>query len=121
MRDLFAAVFFVFFGLSINPSTLGAVAVPVLILAIITGGTKVLTGSWAARRAGIGTRGGRRAGALLIARGEFSIVIAGLGVTAGAGSELASISAGYVLVMATVGPIAARFISRAPRPTPTHS
>lgn len=121
LRDLFAAVFFVFFGLSINPSTLGAVAVPVLILAIITGGTKVLTGSWAARRAGIGTRGGRRAGALLIARGEFSIVIAGLGVTAGAGSELASISAGYVLVMATVGPIAARFISRAPRPTPTHS
>ena len=121
LRDLFAAVFFVFFGLSIDPRTLGAVAVPVLILAIITGGSKVITGWWAARRAGIGTRGGRRAGALLIARGEFSIVIAGLGVTAGAGSELASISAGYVLVMATVGPIAARLISRAPRPTPTHS
>lgn len=121
LRDLFAAVFFVFFGLSIDPSTLGVVAVPVLILALITGGTKVFTGWWAARRAGIGTRGGRRAGALLIARGEFSIVIAGLGVTAGAGSELASISAGYVLVMATVGPIAARLISRAPRPAPTPS
>jgi monovalent cation:H+ antiporter-2, CPA2 family len=121
LRDLFAAVFFVFFGLSIDPRTLGAVAVPVLVLAVVTAGSKLLTGWWATRRAGIGPRGGRRAGALLIARGEFSIVIAGLGVTAGAGSELASISAGYVLVMATAGPIAARLVSRAPSQATAHS
>lgn len=121
LRDLFAAVFFVFFGLSIDPTTLGAVAVPVIALAVVSAATKLLTGWWATRRAGIGVRGGRRAGALLIARGEFSIVIAGLGVTAGAGGELASISAGYVLVMATLGPIAARLVSRAPSQTPAPS
>lgn len=121
LRDLFAAVFFVFFGLSIDPTTLGAVAVPVIALAVVSAATKLLTGWWATRRAGIGVRGGHRAGALLIARGEFSIVIAGLGVTAGAGGELASISAGYVLVMATLGPIAARLVSRAPSQTPAPS
>lgn len=112
LRDLFAAVFFVFFGLSIDPSNLPPVAVPVIGLAVVTAATKVITGQWAARRAGIGSRGRRRAGALLTARGEFSIVIAGLGVAAGAGPELAAISAGYVLLMATIGPIAARVTGR---------
>lgn len=113
LRDLFAAVFFVFFGLSIDPATLPEVAVPVLVLAVVTGATKYFTGWWAARRQGVGARGRARAGALLMARGEFSIVIAGLGVAAGAGSELGAISAGYVLVMATAGPIASRFADRA--------
>ncbi|MFP3915196.1 MAG: cation:proton antiporter, partial [Actinomycetota bacterium] len=115
LRDLFAAVFFVFFGLSVDPSRLLDAAVPVLILAAVTGATKILTGWWAARRAGIGALGRRRAGALLTSRGEFSIVIAGLGVSAGAGPELASVAAGYVLVMATLGPVAAR-VSASSRP-----
>jgi CPA2 family monovalent cation:H+ antiporter-2 len=51
-----------------------------------------------------------RSATALIARGEFSIVIAGLGLTAGVGAELALIAAGYVLVMATVGPILARIV-----------
>lgn len=112
LRDLFAAVFFVFFGLSIDPSTLPGVAVPAVILAVASSLTKMATGWWATRRKGIGPRGRRRAGALLIARGEFSIVIAGLGVTAGAGQELGAVSAGYVLLMATWGPIAARLAGR---------
>jgi monovalent cation:H+ antiporter-2, CPA2 family len=41
----------------------------------------------------------------LVARGEFSIVIAGLGVTE---PRLGALSAAYVLLMATVGPILAR-------------
>lgn len=114
LRDLFAAVFFVFFGLSVDPATLVGVVGPVLGLAAVTTVTKLATGWWAAKRQGVSARGRRRAGTLLIARGEFSIVIAGLGVTAGAGSELASISAGYVLVMATVGPVAARLAGHTP-------
>jgi len=108
VRDLFAAVFFFFFGLQISPAGL----VPVLPLAIglglVTALTKVATGWWAARRAGLDVQARARAGATLIARGEFSIVIAGL--AAGAEPELASLSAAYVLFAAVLGPIAARLV-----------
>lgn len=117
LRDVFAGVFFVFFGLSIDPTELPGVAIPVLLLAVVTGTTKMLTGWWASRRVGVGPRGRRRAATALIARGEFSIVIAGLGVTAGVDPRLSAIAAGYVLVMATLGPIAARFASHQPPTT----
>lgn len=54
-----------------------------LALGLVTLATKVATGWYAARRSGIGTLGRFRAGAALVARGEFSIVIAGLAVAAG--------------------------------------
>jgi CPA2 family monovalent cation:H+ antiporter-2 len=69
------------------------------------------TGVWAARRAGIERPGRLRAGAALIARGEFSIVIAGLAVASGAVTqELAAMATAYVLVMAVIGPLTARYI-----------
>jgi monovalent cation:H+ antiporter-2, CPA2 family len=114
LRDLFAAVFFVFFGLSTDPGVLPSVMVPVITLVVVTVATKLVTGWWAAARRGIGVRGRRRAGVALIARGEFSVVIAGLGVSAGAGQDLAALAAGYVLIVATLGPIAARIVDRLP-------
>jgi CPA2 family monovalent cation:H+ antiporter-2 len=55
--------------------------------------------------------GRARAGAALVARGEFSIVIAGLAVTAGAvAGELAALATAYVLLMAILGPTAARVV-----------
>jgi CPA2 family monovalent cation:H+ antiporter-2 len=111
IRDLFAGVFFVFFGLSTDPGELPAVAVPVIALAVVGIASKAVTGWWAARRTGIGLRGRWRAAMALVARGEFSIVIAGLGVTAGVGPELGAIGAGYVLVMATAGPVLARLVA----------
>ncbi|HEY7565260.1 MAG TPA: cation:proton antiporter [Acidimicrobiia bacterium] len=113
LRDVFAGVFFVFFGLSTDPAELPGVALPVLALALVTGASKVLTGWWASRRHGIGPRGRWRTGAVLISRGEFSIVIAGLGVAAGGGSILSAVAAGYVLLMASLGPIAARLAQSA--------
>jgi CPA2 family monovalent cation:H+ antiporter-2 len=110
LRDLFAGVFFIFFGLSIDPSTLPAVAGTVVLLALVTGATKAGTGWWATRRVGIGPRGRIRSATALLARGEFSIVIAGLGITAGVAGELAPIAAGYVLLMASAGPILARAV-----------
>jgi CPA2 family monovalent cation:H+ antiporter-2 len=110
LRDLFAGVFFVFFGLQTDPGELPGVALPVLALAVVTGFTKLFLASWEGKRQGISARGSRRAGALLLARGEFSIVIAGLGIAAGAPAELAAVAAGYVLIMATAGPIAARLV-----------
>ena len=52
----------------------------------------------------------------LVARGEFSIVIAGLAVSAGAvEGELAALATAYVLLMAVLGPIAARVVEPAAR------
>jgi K+:H+ antiporter subunit KhtU len=112
LRDLFAAVFFVFFGLQTNPSSILPVLAVATALAAVTAATKVATGWWAARRAGIGPRGRWRAGTVLVARGEFSIVIAGLAVAAGRESDLGPLAAAYVLVLAVAGPL----LARAPSP-----
>ena len=75
LRDLSAAVFFVFFSFRINPADLVPVLVPAIILAAVTSATKFGTGWYAARRLGVGTRGRWRAATVLIARGEFAIVV----------------------------------------------
>jgi len=111
LRDLFAAIFFVAFGLNTDPTTIPPVLFFALLLAFLTAVTKMLTGIWAAKQAGIAMPGRFRAGAALIARGEFSIVIAGLAVTSGAvPRELAALATAYVLLMAIIGPLAARFV-----------
>jgi CPA2 family monovalent cation:H+ antiporter-2 len=107
LRDLFAAIFFFFFGLQIDPRTLPPALPLAILLGVITALTKVLTGYWSARRAGVDRRGRIRAGAALIARGEFSIVIAGLG--AAIEPRLGPLAAAYVLFLAIVGPLVARF------------
>ena len=110
LRDLFAAIFFVAFGLNTDPASIPPVLGWALVLAFITVASKMATGIWAAKRAGIDRPGRLRAGTALIARGEFSIVIAGLAVGSGAVSqELAAMATAYVLVMAVVGPLAARY------------
>jgi CPA2 family monovalent cation:H+ antiporter-2 len=111
LRDLFAAMFFVVFGLNTDPATIPPVLAWAAVLAVVTAGTKVATGVWAARRQGIARMGQARAGAALVARGEFSIVIAGLAVSAGAvEGELAALATAYVLLMAVLGPVAARVV-----------
>lgn len=116
LRDLFAAVFFVFFGLSTDPSVLPAVVVPVVALAVVTIATKALVAWVGGARVGIGPRSRWRAAAVLGARGEFSIIIAGLGIAAGGSSRLSAIAAGYVLLTATLGPIMALAVDRWPLP-----
>ena len=49
-----------------------------------------------------------------MARGEFSIVIAALGVDLADGPELGALAAGYVLVTAIVGPVATRYADQIP-------
>ena len=109
LRDLFAATFFVFFSFQINPADLLDVAGWALLLAVLTAATKTATGWYAARRSGIGTRGRLRAGTVLIARGEFSIVIAALGSELTDGPQLGALAAGYVLLTAVFGPLATRY------------
>lgn len=108
LRDLFATVFFVFFGITTDPAAIVPVLVPAFVLAVITMGTKTLTGYLAARRAGIGVPGRWRAGLVLTPRGEFSIVIAGLAVSVGIEPQLAPLAAAYVLITIIAGPLLAR-------------
>jgi CPA2 family monovalent cation:H+ antiporter-2 len=108
LRDLFAATFFFFFGMEIDPATLPGMMVPAIILGLITAATKVLTGYWAARRIGVDNRGRLRAGMALVARGEFSIVIAGLG--AAAEPRLGPLAAAYVLFLVVLGPVLVRLV-----------
>jgi CPA2 family monovalent cation:H+ antiporter-2 len=124
LRDLFAAVFFVFFGLQTDPGQIPDVALVALLLCLVTAGTKVATGWLAAARAGVAPRGRLRAGTALIARGEFSVVIAGLAVAAGVESQLGPLAAAYVLFLAVAGPVLTRLAeplydavaARRPRP-----
>lgn len=106
LRDLFAATFFFFFGLQIDPVTLVPVLPYAAGLGVVTVVTKVATGYWASRRAGLDGKAGLRAGAALTPRGEFSIVIAGLG--AGLEPGLGPLAAAYVLITAVLGPILTR-------------
>lgn len=109
LRDLFAAIFFVAFGLNTDIATIPPVLGWALVLAFVTTITKVLTGIFAAKRSGVARMGQFRAGTTLVARGEFSIVIAGLAVATGAVTdELAALATAYVLIMAVSGPIVAR-------------
>ncbi|MFD5782188.1 cation:proton antiporter [Streptomyces sp. NPDC126933] len=107
LRDLFAAVFFVFFGLNTDPAAIPPVLIPALILALITTATKIGTGWYAAKRAGVRTAGRWRTGGTLVARGEFSIVIAGLAV--GVEPRIGPLATAYVLILVILGPLAARW------------
>jgi monovalent cation:H+ antiporter-2, CPA2 family len=117
LRDLFAAVFFIFFGLSTDPGEIPGVLLVAIALGVVTAGTKLVTGWYAARRAGIGRSGRLRAGLALIARGEFSIVIAGLAVGVVGAEELPALAAAYVLLMAITGPLAAKLADPSRRVT----
>lgn len=114
LRDLFAAVFFLAIGLSLDPRALLPVLPVAAALATVTAATKVPVGWYAASRDGAGRRGRLRAGTALIARGEFSIVIIALAGTQN--DRLGPLAAAYVLLLAVAGPLITRFA--APRPAP---
>ena len=82
-----------------------AVTIAVALVSIVT---KVVTGWYASGRVGAGPRGRMRAGTVLIARGEFSIVIAGLAVGTNVDAALGPTAAAYVLILAVLGPLLAR-------------
>lgn len=108
LRDLFAAMFFVFFGLTTDSAAIISMIPAAAALAAVTIMTKLVSGAYAARRAGVGTLGQWRAGLVLAPRGEFSIVIAGLAVGAGIEPALAPLATAYVLITIVGGTFLAR-------------
>jgi CPA2 family monovalent cation:H+ antiporter-2 len=115
LRDLFAALFFLSFGLEVAPAELVPYLPVAAALALVSTATKLVSGAWAAARDGVARRGRLRAGAALVARGEFSIVIAGLAVAAGH-EAIGPLASGYVVLLGLLGPLLARFADQVPLP-----
>lgn len=112
LRDLFAAIFFAFIGLSIDPSTIPPVLGVAVALALGTAATKFATGWWAAERMGAERRARAVVGAALIPRGEFSIAIAGLAAGAAVEEDLGALTVTYVLATVVLGAVITKMLSR---------
>jgi CPA2 family monovalent cation:H+ antiporter-2 len=81
VRDMFSAVFFVAIGMLIDPAMLKQYWLPILVVTAVVIVGKVLTCSFGTFVAGNGGRTSLRVGMGLAQIGEFSFVIASLGLT----------------------------------------
>ncbi|MHC5797649.1 cation:proton antiporter [Lacisediminihabitans sp. FW035] len=107
LRDVFGAFFFLNFGLALDPSTFGGVALPVAVAIIMTLVLNTLGGQLIAWIAKLTPPQGFNASAMLQNRGEFALILATLATTAGLDSRLTPFAGLYVLIMAIVGPVLA--------------
>ena len=108
-QTVFAALFFVSFGMSLDLAQMGNVMLTAILLAVLGFATKLIGGFFAGRIAGHSKRQAIVVGISLVPKGEFSVVIAGLAATQlGAGSEIVALTGLYVLILSILGPIAMR-------------
>lgn len=107
-RDIFGAVFFFHFGLSIDPLALGGAVWIALSAVGLTLIGNVAAGLLAGRSIGLSTRASSNIGLTIIARGEFSIVAADLARAGGLLPLLQPFAALYVLILALLGPLLAK-------------
>ncbi|MFC9957225.1 cation:proton antiporter [Streptomyces nigra] len=107
LRDAFAAIFFLAFGLAINPADLVSVAGPVAAAVALTIAMNVIAGLFAARLYRYGPGSTANIATTLLGRGEFALILAAMAATAGLDGRLAPFIASYVLVLAVLGPILA--------------
>jgi CPA2 family monovalent cation:H+ antiporter-2 len=112
LRDLFAAIFFAFIGLSVDPTTIRPVLGIAVLLGIVTSATKYATGWWAARHLGSEELARGVVGAALIPRGEFSIAIAGLATAAAVDEDLGALTVAYVILTVVVGSVVTKVLAR---------
>ncbi|WP_137286200.1 cation:proton antiporter [Halorussus salinisoli] len=112
-RDLFAAVFFLFIGLTTDVAAFLDVWTLLAVGVVATTLSKLASGIAGGRFYGLNRRRSLRVGVGLVPRGEFSLVIAALATTAAATvprtDELASFTVGYVLVMSVIGTLAMQY------------
>lgn len=108
LRDVFGAMFFFSFGLSIDPKTLGGAVWPALGAVLLTLIGNFTAGMLAGRIAGLSPKAAANIGLTIVARGEFSIIMVNLGKSAGLLSILQPFAALYVLILAVLGPLLAK-------------
>ncbi|MCY1013364.1 cation:proton antiporter [Nannocystis pusilla] len=87
LRDIFGALFFISVGISIDPSQIAAHWLPVLAFTALVLVGKVAGVSLGAFLFGQGVQTSVRAGMSLAQIGEFSFIIAGLGIASGVTGE----------------------------------
>jgi CPA2 family monovalent cation:H+ antiporter-2 len=108
-RDLFAAVFFLAIGFQTDLGALSGTALTLLAVAVVlTTVSKLVSGYWSGLRYGLSERRARRAGIALVARGEFSLVLAALALEVGTGAladVIPAFAVGYVLAMSVLGTV----------------
>ncbi|MCY8307812.1 K(+)/H(+) antiporter subunit KhtU [Bacillus vallismortis] len=104
-RDFFGAMFFFSFGLSIDPFSLGDAVWLALGAVILTILGNFIAGMVAGRRAGLSHKASSNIGLTIVSRGEFSIIVANLGIAGGLSATLKPFAALYVLILAILGPL----------------
>jgi CPA2 family monovalent cation:H+ antiporter-2 len=107
-RDIFAALFFFVFGLSIDLSALGDVGWIVALAVLVTLVGKIGGGLAAGRIGGFTSRQSLNAGVALVAHGEFTVILAQLAsdnpaIGPAESADLVAFAGLYVLVTATIG------------------
>jgi CPA2 family monovalent cation:H+ antiporter-2 len=107
LRDVFAAFFFLNFGLALNPSTFGQVLVPVAVAIVLTLVLNTAGGQLIAWLNKLTPAEGLNVSGMLQNRGEFALILATLAAGAGLDSRLTPFAGLYVLIMAIVGPVLA--------------
>ena len=118
LRDGFGAIFFFHFGLTIDLGDVVTVVPQVLLAAGTTVLLAVAAGVVAARLHGFGRAQAANIGLTVLSRGEFSLVLASLALAAGLDPRIGSFAAGYVLVLAVLGPAAVSSSGRLARLIP---
>jgi CPA2 family monovalent cation:H+ antiporter-2 len=107
-RDIFAALFFFVFGLSIDLGAIGDVGWIVALAVAVTLAGKLGAGWLAGKVGGFTSRQSFNAGVALVAHGEFTIIIAQLAsdnplIAPGDRTDLVAFAGLYVLATATIG------------------
>ncbi len=108
IRDIFAAIFFLFFGITTDPAQLPAVLPLAILLAVIGVAGKYLVGWWITKDLSDRLSTWRATG-FLIARGEFSMVIAALAAPIVLQVELQALTLAYVIITAFAASVVLRF------------
>ena len=107
LRDVFAAFFFLNFGLALDPSTFGAVLWPVVGAVVMTLVINTAGGQLIAFLNKLTPAEGLNVSSMLQNRGEFVLILATLSLSAGLDDRIVPFAGLYVLIMAVIGPILA--------------
>lgn len=111
-QTLFAALFFVSFGLGLDLESMPGMAGPAFLLIVLGFATKTLGGFLAGRAVGHTPRQSAVVGLSLVPKGEFSIVLAALAAAARPDSGIEVFAGIYVLSLSILGPIGMREADR---------
>jgi CPA2 family monovalent cation:H+ antiporter-2 len=128
VRDVFAAIFFVAVGMLIDPALVAQYWIPVVAFTVVVIVGQVVIVTISAFLTGFSTRTSLQAGMSLAQIGEFSFIIAGVGISTGATRDFLYPIAVAVSALTTLttpwliraaGPSAAFVDSKLPRPIQT--